>query len=97
ATRGAREVNPKGGSLSKLTINRNGPAGLLSKPVNHAQPEASALADLLGGKERFKGASADLLAHAGSRVSHGDHYVITGIDGGKPPARPVSDVLGSNS
>src|SRR6266436_4065853 len=94
--RGARQVNPKGGSLPKLTVNRNGPAGLLGKPVNHAQPEASALAYVLRGKERLKGASADLFAHAGSRVSHGDHHIITRIDGGKPAAISVSDVLGRN-
>src|SRR6266436_2866221 len=94
--RGARQVNPKGGSLPKLTVNRNGPAALPGKPVNHAQPEAGALAQVLRGKERLKGASADLLAHTGSRVGHGDHYIITGIDGRKPVAISVSDVLGRN-
>src|SRR5216683_6260804 len=94
--RGARQINSKGGSLPKLTVNRNGSAALLGKPVNHAQSEAGALAHPLRGKERLKGASADLLAHAGSRVSHGDHHIITGIEGGKPAEISVSDVLGGN-
>src|SRR5882762_7954347 len=94
--RGARQINSKGGSLPKLTVNRNGPAALLGKPVNHAQPEAGALAHVLRGKERLKGASADLFAHAGSRISHGDRHIITRIKVGKPPAISVSDVLGRN-
>src|SRR6267143_6431110 len=94
--RGARQINSKGGSLPKLTVNRNGPAALLGKPVDHTQPEAGALARPLRGKERLKGASADLLAHAGSRVGHGDHHIITGIEGRKPAEISVSDVLGRN-
>src|SRR6266446_6992186 len=78
--RGARQINPKGSSLPEFTVNRNGPAALLGKPVNHAQSEAGALAHPLRGKERLKGASADLLAHAGSCVSHGDRHIITWID-----------------
>src|SRR5439155_21248651 len=92
--RGARQINPKSGSLPELTVNCNGPTGLLGKPVNHTQPEASALAHPLGSKERLKGATADLLAHAGSRVGHGDYDIVTRINVGKPGAISVSDVLG---
>src|SRR6266404_5390721 len=94
--RGARQINSNGGSLPKLTVNRNGPASLLGKPVNHAQPEAGALAYPLRGKERLKGTSADLLAHAGSRVSHGDYDIITWIEGRKPAEISVSHVLARN-
>src|SRR5271155_4210645 len=94
--RGAWQVNPKGGSFADFAVNRHGSAGLLGKPVNHAQAEASALVHFFGCKEGLKGATADLLSHAGSRVGHRDQYVIARIDGGKPAAASMGYVLGGN-
>src|SRR6516165_11140403 len=93
---GAREINPERGSIADLTVNSNGPAGLLGKPVDHAQPEASALARFLGRKEGLEGTIADLLAHAGARIGYGDHYVIARIDVRESTAIAASDFCGRN-
>src|SRR5271168_3581381 len=94
--RGARQVNPKGGSFTDLAVNRHGPAGLPGKPVHHAQAEASSLVHFLGRKEGLKGTTAHLLAHASSSVSHGNHYVIIWIERGKSAASSASDIPGRN-
>src|SRR6202007_2343350 len=92
--RSARQINPNGGSVADFTVDCHGPAGLLGKPVNQAEAEASALVHFLGREEGLKGATADLLAHAGSGVGDRDHYVIAGIQGGKTAAISANDVSG---
>ena len=53
-------------------------AGLLRKSVDHAEAEAGALADLLGGEERLEGAAGDFGGHAAAGIGHGDHDVVAG-------------------
>ena len=93
---GARQINPERGSPADLAVNRDGPAGLLGKPVYHAQPEASALARFLGCKEGLKGTTADLLAHARARIGHRYHYVIAQIDVRESAAISASNFRGRN-
>src|SRR6185503_6617826 len=52
--------------------------GLLDDAMHHRQPEASALADALGGEERLGGALQRLLVHAGTGVDRGDADIATG-------------------
>jgi hypothetical protein len=70
STRRAREINAENGSSADLAVDRDRPAGLLDEPVDHGQPETSALPRPLGRKERLEGAPADLLGHADSGISH---------------------------
>ena len=74
----AGEEKLDGGALSRLGAYLHRPAGLLSEPVDHAQPEAGAFADLLGGEERLEGAAGDLGGHAAAGIGHGDHDIIAG-------------------
>ena len=53
---------------------------MLRKAVHHAQAEAGALADVLGGEERFEGAGGDIRGHAGAGIGHGNHDVLAGSD-----------------
>ena len=49
-----RQIEREGRALPDLALNRNVAAGLLGKAVDLGQPEARALADLLGGEERLE-------------------------------------------
>ena len=74
----AGEEQPDRGAVPRFGAYLHRPAGLLGKPVNHAQAETGALAHILGGEERFEGAAGDLGRHAGAGIGHGDHDVIAG-------------------
>src|SRR6516162_2520804 len=69
---------------------------MLGKPVDHAETKAGALVHLLSRKEGLEGATADLFAHAGARVGHRYHHVITRIDGGQPATVSTGYVLRGN-
>ena len=59
-------------------------ARLLDEAVDHAQPEAGALAGRLGGEERLERALDHLRAHAGAGVADRDHDVLPGRDSRRP-------------
>ena len=49
-----------GRAMPQLGIDLHRAAGLLHEAIHHAQAEATALADTLGGEERFERAGDDL-------------------------------------
>ncbi len=51
---------------------------MLCKAVHHAQAEAGAFADLLGGEERLEGAGGHFRSHAAAGVRHGNHDIVAG-------------------
>src|SRR5689334_5172478 len=50
---------------------------LLDDPPGDVEPEAGALADLLGGEERLEGPGCDVVGHPGSGVRELDDDVVT--------------------
>src|SRR5262249_61271684 len=53
---------------------------LPGEAIDHAEAEPAALAELLGGEERFERAARDFGRHAGAHVRHRDRHVITWDD-----------------
>ena len=51
---------------------------LLDDPLNHRQPEAGSLADLLGGEERLEDARPHLIGHALAGVGDRQPHVLAG-------------------
>ena len=56
----ARQVDPHGRALAGLAVDLDVAAGLLDEAVDHAEPEAGALALGLGGEERLEDVVDDL-------------------------------------
>ena len=67
---------PDDAALPRFGLQLHKTAGLLHKAVDHAQAEAGALADLLGGEERLERPARDLGCHAAAGVGHGHHDVV---------------------
>src|SRR5262249_19976341 len=63
---GARQVELDGRTMSLLAVDTDVSSRLLDETIDHAQPEASALADALSREERVENLVADSRRNAGS-------------------------------
>ena len=72
----SRQVQPYRRPLPRLACDPHLAAGLLREAGNLRQPEAGAVARLLGGEERLARPRRDLGRHAGPGIGHGDHHVL---------------------
>src|SRR4051812_48320571 len=72
------QIDLKRCSLVRLTIDRNVSAGLFDHPVDRCEPQARALALLLGCEERLEDASLDLRAHSVASVGYCNHDKFAG-------------------
>src|SRR6516225_10415930 len=70
AARRARQINPDRSSAVDFAVDGHGPAGLVGKPVDHAEAKAGTLVHFFGRKERLEGAAADVLGHACAGIGH---------------------------
>jgi hypothetical protein len=61
-----------------LAVHVDLPAGLLDEPVDHAQPEAGALAHALGREEWIEDLVADGRRNAAAGIAHCDHDIVAG-------------------
>ena len=75
---GRRQIELDRGAVADLAVDPDMPARLLDEAVDHAQPEARALADFLGGEERLEHLVLHLLGHAGAGVADGKHHIGAG-------------------
>jgi len=66
----AREPQLRGRSAAKLTVDPERAVGLLGKAIDHAQPEAAAFAELLGGEERLQDLFENFGRDSGAGVAH---------------------------
>ena len=56
------------------------PARLPDEPIDHAQPEAAAGANILGGKERLEHVVFDFVGHADAGVGDGEQDILARFD-----------------
>ena len=61
--------------MADLAVDLDVAARLLDEAVHHAQPQAGALADILGGEERLEHFFQNVRRHAAAGVAHRDHHV----------------------
>jgi len=78
--RRAGQIDLDGRAVADLAVDLDMAVALLHEAVSHAQPEARALAFGLRGEERIECALDDILRHACSCVSNGQHHVLPGGD-----------------
>jgi hypothetical protein len=64
--------------MAQFAIELDMAAGLLHEAIDHAETEAGALADPLGGEEGIEGPRPHLLWHALAAVGDGDEDVVAG-------------------
>src|SRR4030095_14440406 len=81
-----RQMDLDGGPEPDLAVDADVTAGLLDETIHHAQPEARALADLLGGEERIERPRQYLRRHSGSGIADHQRDVSSGRDLASLPA-----------
>ncbi len=72
------QVDRERRSLARLAVDVDEAVVLLDDAVDRGQPEAGALADVLGGEERLEEVGQRLLVHAAAVVAHGQQHVLAG-------------------
>ena len=75
-----RQVDLDGRAVAFLAVDLDVPARLLDEAEHHAEPEAGALADLLGGEEGIEHPFEQRGGNAGAGVADGDHDIVAGRD-----------------
>ena len=76
----ARQVHLDRRAVAFLAVDLDVAARLLDEAEHHAEPEAGALADLLGGEEGIEHPLDEGGGDAGAGVAHGDHHIIARRD-----------------
>ncbi len=71
-----RQIDAHGRALPHFGIDPHLAARLLRETINHRQPEARALADRLGRKERLERARHDVRRHPHTRIADGQGQVL---------------------
>src|SRR5262249_33953467 len=74
----ARQIQLDRGAVSLLAVDIDVSTRLLDETVDH--PEAGALADPLGGKERIEDLVADARGNAAAGIAHRDHHIVAGTN-----------------
>src|SRR6516162_7106769 len=72
----AREIKAHSSAGPSSALDLCGTSGLPGKTIDLTQAHAGTLTGLLGGVKRFEGTSEHLVAHAATRVGHGNHDVF---------------------
>ena len=72
------QVDLEGRSLARLAVDIDEAVVLLDDAVDRGQPQAGALAHLLGGEERLEELCQRLLVHAAAVVADGQQHILAG-------------------
>ena len=77
--RRSRQIELDHRAAAFLAVDFDGAAGLLGETVDHAQPEAGAAADSLGGEERLEHPVADIGGDSVTGVGDRDHHELSAL------------------
>src|SRR5262249_4667958 len=75
---GTREIDPHRRASADRAFDPRGTARLLGKPVDLAETQTGAFADLLGRVERLEGSLQHIGWHAGSGIGHREQDMVAG-------------------